>query len=258
MRRLLLIATTMVGLGSAAAHADLLFTGTGTAADGDAIAASADFSYDGPTHKLTIVLTNLAKPTAQGSVLTNLGFQVAPATATALPSASGVIALTSGSSLVSGTTVDVLDPLGTEWAYVAGVGGGAASSGFNVGAVAGGHGNLCGGTPCTGDALDGAAFGLVGTGTDLTPSGLKPANTYVENSVTITLTLPSTSTFAITDITSVDFQYGTAPGEGDITDSHCQTGSDCVPTLHSVVPEPATLAVLGMGLLGLSLVRRRR
>jgi hypothetical protein len=204
-----------------AARADLIFSGTGIdASDGDPISAMADFTYNSVSHILGITLTSLAVPTAQGSVLTNLGFQIAPATATALPSASGTIALSPGSSRVSGTTVDNTDPLGSEWAYVAGVGGGAASSGFNVGAVAGGHGNLCGSSPCGNPTpLDGSAFGLVGSGTNLGLNGLKPANTYVENGVTISLTLPSNTTFTLADITSVDFQYGTSPGEGETAET---------------------------------------
>jgi hypothetical protein len=41
---------------------------------------------------------------------------------------------------------------------------GATSSGFGVGAVSNGHGNLCGSTTCTGAALDGAAFVWLATG----------------------------------------------------------------------------------------------
>jgi hypothetical protein len=175
-----------------------------------------------------------------------------------LPSAAGTIALTAGSSLVSGTTVDNADPLGTEWQYTAGAG--AASSGFGIGAVGTGHGNLCGSAVCVGAALDGSAFGLVGTGTDLSIQGLKPANTYVENSVTIDLTLPAGSMFSLADITSAEFQYGTGAGEGDIVVVGCTGGSDCgtPPPPPPPLPEPGTLALLGGALAGLGVARRGR
>jgi hypothetical protein len=63
--------------------------------------------------------------------------------------------------------------------------------------------------------LDGSAFGLVGTGTNLNQDGLT-SRTYIENSITIDITLAAGSPFALSQITSVDFQYGTGSGEGDI------------------------------------------
>jgi hypothetical protein len=98
--------------------------------------------------------------------------------------------------------------VGQEWADLTG---GAANSGFGVGT---GSGNLCGSPGC-GDMLDGSAFGLVGTGTNLNQDGLT-SRTYIENSITIDITLAAGSPFALSQITSVDFQYGTGSGEGDI------------------------------------------
>jgi hypothetical protein len=247
--------TTMLGVSLAAlltmggaARADLVFQGTGTdQSDGSALSAMADFFLIGSDFR--IVLTNLGQPVSQGSVLTNLGVITAPTPAVALPSAAGTIALTSGSVFVGKAPANTL---GEEWAYLSG---GAASSGFGVGT---GHGNLCGSTVCNGQALDGAAYGLVSTGTDLSPNGLQASkNAYVENSVTIDITLAANSTFTLNDITSVDFQFGTGPNEGDIRVTHCTGGTDCNSDPPSV-PEPTSLAILGAGLIGLTLVSRKR
>jgi hypothetical protein len=238
----------MVATQAVPAKADLIFTGTGTDSDHSPISATVDFSLSG--HTFQIVLTNNDVANSEASVLTNLGFNFVPSPSVALPSADGSAAVTGGSTIVVGPsgTLDT-HTVGQEWAYLAG---GVASSGFGVGS---GSGNLCGSANC-GDMLDGSPFGLVGTGTNLNQDGMT-SRTYIENSVTIDITLSATSTFVLSDITSVDFQYGTGSGEGDIMVTGCTSGSNCGSS-QQAAPEPASLVILGSALFGLGAVRRSR
>jgi PEP-CTERM motif len=234
-----------LGIGMMPAHADLIVSGTGTDSDGSPISATADFSLTGNIFQ--IVLTNNNVANSQASVLTNVGFNAVPSPATPLPSASGSAAVTAGSSIVALGTPDS-HTVGQEWAYLTG---GAASSGFGVGS---GSGNLCGTASC-GDMLDGSAFGLVGTGTHLNQDGLT-SRTYIENSITIDITLAAASTFSLSQITSVDFQYGTGPGEGDISCTSTTPGCS-FHTPPTATPEPASLALLATALAAIGFSRRR-
>ena len=233
-----LVAVTMTVAGTA--RANLIFSGTGIDSDHSAISATVEFSLIGNIFQL--VLTNNDVSNSQASVLTNVGFNAVPVPASALPSSAGSASITAGSSIVALGTPDS-NSVGQEWAYLSG---GAASSGFGVGT---GDGNLCGSPGC-GVMLDGSAFGLVGTGTNLNQVGMT-SRTYIENSITIDIALPTGSTFAVSQITSVNFQYGTGAGEGSIRVTRCTAGTDCHRT-----PEHASLFLLGVGLVSLGAARR--
>src|SRR5262249_37653460 len=147
--RKLLVASALAAAVLTATHekasANLIFTASGIdSSDQAPIAASVNFTFDAIGHILTMVITDLDPAVSRGSVLANVNVVTAPAPAISLPSSAGTIALTPGSSFVGAKPAFTL---GQEWAYVAGSGGGAASSGFGVGGnVPGGSGNLCGST----------------------------------------------------------------------------------------------------------------
>ncbi len=99
-----------VGL-SPAAQADLILTGSGTNASGDAISGTVDFSLVGNVFQ--IVLTNNDVSINPSTILTNLQVTTAPAPGIALPSAAGTISLTAGSSFIGAIPGNTL---GEEWA----------------------------------------------------------------------------------------------------------------------------------------------
>jgi hypothetical protein len=168
---------------------------------------------------------------------------------------SGIPALTPVSAtLNSGSTVsfgpDGGGNVGGEWAFATGlVGapngatGGISSAGFGLF----GNPNFVGSNLQDPAAVDGDNYGITSANDNLATGNAQVTGNValIKNSVIFGLSgLPGG--FDLSSITNVSFQYGTV-----LTDPN-------VPGTPPQVPEPGTLLLLGAGLLGLVVVRRRK
>jgi hypothetical protein len=230
-----------------AARAELFTTPAGATNPntGRPASASADFELSGGN--LVITLTNtLVNPsqTTPGDVLTDVDFSI---------NGSGAVTGTGGSviaSAVGNNGVDVTATTGTDvtagYQFATGVtttNGPPLTSEFGVSATSY-NGSGATATTVTNMApdtsagqiftpIDGSNWGLVPNLASTTGLQSGGNNYFVFNSVTITL--PVTTTFSLSDITGVFFTFGSE-----------QAGIPSSPS----VPEPSSMAIAGLGSLG--------
>ncbi len=263
MNRLLPIFLAFGLFSVTAAHATVTFAGSNT--DAHPLSANATFTISGGN--LTIVLTNTdlasgaySNPWGLSGIFWDFagaggGSQIL--TGSSATVVSGSILTPSACDAVVAGYCNTATNVGGEFGYQkgsysggmpTGIGGyGVASSGYLRGSA-----NFTGGVNLDNPlALDGPNFSIVGKNS----SGLTPTNPSIKEKVTFVLT--GLSGIAETAITNVRFQYGTSFSETGI--NACLVGgTGCTSTPGSKIPEPASLALVGLGLLGVVLGSRRR
>lgn len=230
-------------LASSAAASPLTFVGAS-----GSHSASVSFDISGTDLLVTLTNTSGADTLEPTDLLTAVFFTIAGD-----PSLTrGSVVLAAGSTVEDGTT-DPGNVVGGEFAYLSGLSVYGANQGIsNSGLGIFGPGDVFAGTNLAGPAdPDGFQYGIASAGDNAATGNPSLVGTpLIKNSVLVTLGgLPVG--FSLKDIGNVTFQYGTALDEG-----HFRGGCELCATEIQAVPEPATLTLLGSGIL--MAVRRRR
>jgi PEP-CTERM motif len=241
-----------------AAAAVITFGGSGTGPGGVAVTASAIFDITG--NDLTITLRNTSPSNngqdVPGSTLTGLFWDF-----TGNPTLTPFSATVGPGSSIMGTCDLVscvgVNNVGGEFGYQAtslpgSADRGISSSGYLDTGLAGNIGNFNNGAAGTDldkpASLDGINFGIISAAPGFNPNGGLDKDPLITDSVVFVL--HGVSGLSINDISHVSFQYGTALSELNVP------GDPRDPP--ALIPEPGTLSLLGLGFVGLTMLRRRQ
>ena len=230
----------VVALGSSVVtKADVFVTAT----NGSNLSASANFNLTGNVLTVTLTNTSAVDVLNPAQVLTGVFFN---SNGTLTP----VSALLGPGSVVLFAPAPAGGNVGGEFAYASGLSGaplGATQGISSAGLGLFGNPNFNGPDLDPPDAVNGGNYGITSAGDDPTTgntgvTGGPPGNAepLIQNQVIFTFTV--SPGFTLESIEDVSFQYGTTLNDPNITN----------------VPEPASMLLLGTGLLGIAAGLRKR
>jgi len=222
------------------ADASVIFTGSSGSR-----AATVDFSLSGTTLTVTLINTSSADVVDPGGVLAAVFFDLANGDDPLLTKTSAITDGTTyaGGSIVSGAGTVV----GGEWAYLNGLNQYGANSGISsAGLGIFGAGDVFPGSNLFGPASpNGIQYGITSAGDNVaTGNAGISSDPLTRNSVIFTL---GNFTGSLSDISNVTFQY-----DASLTAISVASARE-----GGTVPEPGTVALLGLGLAGMAFIRRR-